>query len=547
MRIPLFLILISCVSCNSKNNENKNNSKDSLVLFQNFESTQGKTFAVSDVEMADSLLKIDNPKHIFENKILKEILFTPEEYQKYGLVNCFNNGLIETIQECYDNHRPLILSPDAIWLAICQGTSIHINQKYDSLKNVIFIKDKPDEIIVRNDSLEYDVKHWKKLLSSFSEETKQYTKRDYYSFFVSEYSTTSAVEKAVYQITLLESYKKAFDYVGESGCGIPSITLKGNKKDWETILSKLDQLNDLGLSNWATNLKPVISEFVNVFDGKINKEFWKSIYKSASEYNGFYISGWITKFFPYIKEKGKWDDNSYDEEKSAWKVDELFMPNKFLDGDRYLLSTLSTDNFPSGLAKINVKWENHFKGTTKDMEIYAGFFAIKQYSDKSLEPFITWAVCEKNAKNLDRQITLNPELKLKHKEEYWSPWINSQLTDSAIYDVKNYKTHSRSMDYIRKALTYSIYENVQFKNLDWSSDSLKFVVLTNGSIEDVEVIGKNNTKEVNDHLKKVLTELPGEWLPGLAHPTDVLNLMDFAEDQKDIKVRANSTIKIALF
>ena len=108
------------------------------------EEHKGISFKVNDVEIAGTLLKVDSARQVFENKIGKKILFFPEEHANLRLVNCPNNGLIQTIQECYDNHRPLILTPDIIWLAICQGVSIHMNEHYDSLKNVVFIKDKPD-------------------------------------------------------------------------------------------------------------------------------------------------------------------------------------------------------------------------------------------------------------------------------------------------------------------------------------------------------------------------------------------------------------------
>lgn len=80
-----------------------------------------------------------------------------------------------------------------------------------------------------------------------------------------------------------------------------------------------------------------------------------------------------------------------------YKSEEKYVPNEFLEGDKYLHAKLSTDNFPSGMAQIDVLWNNYFKNVTSKIEVYAGFFAIKQYSDKTLEPFISWAICDKNA------------------------------------------------------------------------------------------------------------------------------------------------------
>jgi len=93
----------------------------------------------------------------------------------------------------------------------------------------LFIKNKPDEIVVRNDSLEYSAKDWKNLVGAFANETRKYTNDDFYSFFVAEFTTTTAIDQTAYQITLLESYKKAFEYIAETGCGIPSILISGTK------------------------------------------------------------------------------------------------------------------------------------------------------------------------------------------------------------------------------------------------------------------------------------------------------------------------------
>lgn len=503
----------------------------------------GVSFKVNDVEIAATLLPVDLAKKVFENKIGKEILFFPEEHAPLEFVNCPNNGLIQTIQECYNNHRPLVLSPDIIWLAICQGVSVHMNEYYDSLKNVVFIKDKPDKIIIRNDSLEYSAKHWKNLIGSFSNETKKYTNEDFYSFFVSEFTTTTAIEQTVYQITLLESYKKAFEYIGETGCGIPSIRLEGKKSDWQTILKKLDTLDKFGLSNWAENLKPIILEFINASNGKYKKEFWQNIYKNASEYNGFYISGWVIKFFPYIKELAT--AGVYDEKRGETRVGEIIKPNKFYEGDQYLLSTLSTDNFPSGLAKIPVTWINKLNGQIKNMEVYAGFFAMRQYEDKSLKPMVSWAICEENAKNPEHTFAKENNLDLKHNPDYWSPHFATHLTDSAVYDIRKFKTHKNSIAFLRQMIVDSLHKNAAFQSLNFKNDTIQVSVLSNGSIGKVTMTPCKNERAV-EYIDGLLKGLPEKWFPALVHPSNVLNLVDFSEEEDKLKVRANSMVKIVL-
>ena len=544
-RICILLCLLALVSCSTHQDRKPGEPKDGRGLVTAFDKPDGKSFAVADVQPADSMLITDTAGKVFENKIGRKILYFPEEYKNYGLVYCPNNGLVQTIQECYDNHRPLILTPDVIWLAICQGVSVHINEKYDSLKNVIFLGSKPDRIVVRNDSLEYSAVHWKELIASFSGKTKEYTKQDYYNFFVSQFSTTTAINQTAYQVTLLESYKKGFEYVAETGCGIPSITLTGKKEDWQAILAKLDKLNDLGLASWAQNLKPVMAEFINVFDGKVNAEFWQSIYKNDEEYNAFYISGWIIKFFPYIKVLES--NGVYDSKVEQTRFGEIFRPNEFLDGSRYLLSTLSTDNFPPGMAKIDVTWNNYFKKVTKEMEVYAGFFAIKQYPDKSLEPVISWAVCEKSAGKPASGGVANKKLMLKHTPDYWSPHLCRNVTDSAMYDIKRYKTQAEGVAVIKGMLLDSLARSPLLRQRNFSSDTLEFVIFSNGAAGEFSLKGPGSDKTVAGYLGNLISRLPEKWFPALAHPDDVMDLLDFPAEQNKIKIRANSVVKIRLY
>lgn len=531
------LILISACT------ENQNNPEKSTDTFTDFKKPAGVSFDVDEVEMADSLLKTDSAITIFENKIGKTILFMPEEQTNFDLVYAPNNGLIQTLQECYDNHRPLILTPDVIWLAICQGVSIHINEHYDSLKNSLFNENKPDEIVIRNDSLEYGGKHWKNLISSFSDETKKYTRDDFYSFFVSDFSTTTPIEKTAYQVTLLESYKKAFKYVGVTGCGIPSILIAGKTADWQIILSKLDMLDKIGLSDWAQTLRPVIKEFISASDGKERKEFWQSIYKSASDYNGIYISGWIIKFFPYVKDLES--EGVFNELTDETKIEERYIPNKFLLDDNYLLSTLATDNFPSGIAKIPLTWINIYKDFTKELEVLAGFFAIKQYPDKSLEPLISWAVCEKNATTPGIKPIENKNLTLNHKPDDWAPFFASDVKDSAIYDRKQFQNQKSSVNYLRQVLLDSLQNNPLFTSSDYMNDTVKAEILSNGKIGKISLMHSANQK-LAFRISKIIKGLPGEWFPALARPADVLDLMDIPEGMENYKIRANSIVKIGL-
>ena len=82
-------------------------------------------------------------------------------------------------------------------------------------------------------------------------------------------------------------------------CGIPSVTLEGEKADWERLYKRLDRLPDLGNQpeQWMVMLRPILRRFVDAFDGDPDVTFWEHVVDR--KYRGCGTeghSGWITAF-----------------------------------------------------------------------------------------------------------------------------------------------------------------------------------------------------------------------------------------------------------
>ena len=82
-------------------------------------------------------------------------------------------------------------------------------------------------------------------------------------------------------------------------CGIPSVTLLGDKADWLRLLARLDRLPELGdePAEWADMLRPILTRFVSAFDGHPDIQFWSHVVNRDDSLCGTdYLSGWITAF-----------------------------------------------------------------------------------------------------------------------------------------------------------------------------------------------------------------------------------------------------------
>ena len=90
-------------------------------------------------------------------------------------------------------------------------------------------------------------------------------------------------------------------------CGIPSVTLDGEKSDWEEIYRRLARLDELGdeAAVWARMLRPIVRRFVGAFDGAPDVDFWERVADMDGYCGRDLWSGWITAFCVWSPE-GKW-------------------------------------------------------------------------------------------------------------------------------------------------------------------------------------------------------------------------------------------------
>lgn len=65
-------------------------------------------------------------------------------------------------------------------------------------------------------------------------------------WIIPDCTTTTDDDKAVASIVMMATLKRHFSYQVEGGCGFPSVTLLGDKHDWQEVLDKIPKLNKFG-------------------------------------------------------------------------------------------------------------------------------------------------------------------------------------------------------------------------------------------------------------------------------------------------------------
>lgn len=217
--------------------------------------------------------------------------------------------------EAYANHRPIVLSPDVIWLLISQSFSYYVNTNSEDLRSKFVDHDGKSKLTIQsNTDLLGEGADWNAVLDMFSVQIAAHTKGDIAENMIADFSTTGETERMVSHVTLMNTMQSYFDYEAIFAvCGIPSITLTGTVEDWNAVLVKMQKLNGYGLDWWVKKMTPILEQFIKTAEGSPDQKFWQNIVrtKKPGEVRGASCArhpkrptefdGWFLNFFPFDK------------------------------------------------------------------------------------------------------------------------------------------------------------------------------------------------------------------------------------------------------
>lgn len=352
--------------------------------------SRGTTFAVHSVEPATTALpEIEIQESLDEKyeacsfpglKIVNtwlrktpynEVVTAPEMDAYPG------HALLQAAYLAFTQHRPLVLSPDILWLSIAQGLAIHINANAEALRPRLGIAHQGRKVLgIQTDRcFSWGDHPWEEYVEGFSQQLKERISPEIHDLFVADFSTTGAVERVASQIALMDGMQPYFAYF-LSECGIPYVTLEGTTQDWLDLERRARSLADFGLGWWTMRLVPMLQQFVSASQGDVNPWFWCNLYQqmepgSRGAYHGPVdtYSGWISVFVPFDR-KGR--------------PNPLLMSWNASPG-------VALAKFRPGVCRAPVVWESRLGRI--DLDFLAGLLAIEQHPETlALRPRIGWLV-----------------------------------------------------------------------------------------------------------------------------------------------------------
>ena len=298
------------------------------------------------------------------------------------------NNILQGFYSAYENHLPIRLTPDIIWLLIVQGFSHHVNYNSKELREkfVNFEGKKKLEIIIPKYHSYKQMKSedYAELFENLTEKIKENVGEELINTIDFNFSTSNEITKVVGYASIMSSLKKFFEFIGSCHmCNYPYIILEGKLEDWESILKKTKDLSKYDLERWTSMLEIPLKEIIETKKGNINKQFWKNIlypdkidekieigdykYKTI-QVDG--INGWLLTFFPYYKD-GYFRYTNSIKTKDLWRL-------------------------PEKILKTPLLMKSDDEGETP-MIIYSGFLGMKVDKEKNnlVTAEIGWYVKEK--------------------------------------------------------------------------------------------------------------------------------------------------------
>lgn len=279
--------------------------------------------------------------------------------------------LVAAVHLAFSQHRPLVLSPDAVWLTIVQGLAQHVQQDPEGMRAKLGVTHagKAELSVASAEFAGTSPENpWPELFHGLAGQVRKAVGPGPCDLVQADFSTSGPVERAVSALALLDVYQRYFDYVCVCICGIPAVTLEGTADDWARLEQKARGLARLGLEWWTGKLVPVCAQMAAAARGEVDLAHWQRLYKVREAYGTEEFNGWLAWLFPYT-----WGGR-----------------NPTLDDPK---AAISTEAVPLGLSAVPLSFKDLGGRELRRVEMLGGLVGVTQDARTlALRPRVGWAV-----------------------------------------------------------------------------------------------------------------------------------------------------------
>lgn len=287
-----------------------------------------------------------------------------EAFEPAGQIFPSSDGLVRGAIEAWAKHQHLVLRPDEVWFEILTQLNFYMTKHSEDIRHLFVDHKGKEEITVKEFT-------WRRVVGAFSRAIQKKIKTPWlYDWIMPGFTTSDQNDELTATVLMMGLMQHYFEFSGGIICGLPKVTLLGEREDWVRLLEKLDHLKEFGEEpeEYAQELRPILSRFVKTWDepeSDETKQFWGQIVRAKKKFScggggiEYDVSGWITGFLkwrpsgdlrvsPLPKRALGEDEPNSDANGGGNKNGEVV-----LDGVTYVQEELFT--IPIGYAKVPMK------------------------------------------------------------------------------------------------------------------------------------------------------------------------------------------------
>lgn len=290
------------------------------------------------------------------------------------------HGFVSAVYHAYSHHHHLTLRPEDVWFSILSQLTFFITAHAEELRSFFVAHEGKKELQVATGGTMDTVDFGPLAMEMTKLIEKNVVDPELRTWIMPEFSTTTDSDRVVAAILMMGAMQKYFSYTIALLCGIPSVTLLGEKEDWVQMAGKLDKITQLGdePATFVRLLKPVLQRFIMSFDDPTSPEmvdFWSRCANKHSGGSGpTYLSGWITAFC-------FWDAEGrllYQDPMNPAIPEDFIHSNAGCELDGIQYHRIDSDDIPYGFASVPVTVNDN--GITHNTKMMAGMVGIQATS-----------------------------------------------------------------------------------------------------------------------------------------------------------------------
>ncbi|KAM0546010.1 hypothetical protein ACHAPJ_011024 [Fusarium lateritium] len=311
-----------------------------------------------------------------------------------------SDGFVRGAVEAWAQHQHLVLRPDEVWFEILAQMNFWMSAHAEDLRGLFVSHGGREKIVVEGFS-------WEDVVGAFGGEIQKRVRTEWLlDWIMPGFSTSTERDGVTATVLMMGLMQHFFEFEGMLVCGIPSVTLLGQREDWVKLLGKLDRLKEFGdePKRFADKLRPILKRFVATWDESGSEEvksFWEQIVRAKKKWscgegaNEWVVSGWITGFMHFDR-RGRvrgvvdvYDDDEEEEEEIVEEEPQMgIFPNDWsltIDGVGYIPESL--EDIAIGYAKAPLKMLNYpTPGVDTQAYLLAGNIGVER---KDIEGRVT--------------------------------------------------------------------------------------------------------------------------------------------------------------